>query len=218
MQKQYHRRTTLRTRPWKTQERDAEWSAPTIAHHIHGASVPLGTTVAQRYDVPRDWLWDACHMAGECWGSRCEGFHSKEGLLYHFEQSARNPTINLIHEFGNPLGIPCTWAVLRSLAGLMSHEKVSVRGFLWVRKVWFTFAQQTFAPETFGKRQKGEKSPVVSLLPGSHERLTLRNPRILCQKYGGACTTYYLVVPKVWETGQEIRFPCSWERRKEISE
>jgi hypothetical protein len=30
------------------------------------------------------------------------------------------------------------------------------------------------------------------LLPGSHERLALRNPRVLCQKYGGACTTYQL--------------------------
>ncbi len=47
-----------------------------------------------------------------------------------------------------------TQAVLRSLAGLMSREKVSVRGFLWVRKVWFAFAQRTFASETFGKRRK----------------------------------------------------------------
>ncbi len=31
---------------------------------------------------------------------------SKEGPHYRFEQSARNPTINLIHKFGNPLGIP----------------------------------------------------------------------------------------------------------------
>jgi hypothetical protein len=47
-----------------------------------------------------------------------------------------------------------TRAVLRSLSGLMSREKVSVQGFLWVRKVSFAFAQWTFAPETFGKRQK----------------------------------------------------------------
>ncbi len=45
-------------------------------------------------------------------------------------------------------------AVLHSLAGLMSREKVSVWGFLWVRKVWFAFAQWTFASETFGKRPK----------------------------------------------------------------
>ncbi len=47
-----------------------------------------------------------------------------------------------------------TRAVLRSLAGLMSRKKVSVWGFLWVRKVLFAFAQRTIAPETFGKRQK----------------------------------------------------------------
>jgi hypothetical protein len=42
-QKQYHQRTTLRTWPWKMRERVAEWSAPTIARHIHGTSVLLGT-------------------------------------------------------------------------------------------------------------------------------------------------------------------------------
>ncbi len=45
-------------------------------------------------------------------------------------------------------------AVLCSLVGLMSREKVSVQGFLWVRKVWFAFAQWTFASETFGERRK----------------------------------------------------------------
>ncbi len=62
--------------------------------------------VVQRYDIPWDWLWDACHMAGVRWGSRCEGFCSKEGPHYCFEQSMRNLAINLIHEFGNLLGIP----------------------------------------------------------------------------------------------------------------
>jgi hypothetical protein len=47
-----------------------------------------------------------------------------------------------------------TQAVLYSLAGLMSCKKVSVQGFLWVRKVWFTFAQRMFASETFGERRK----------------------------------------------------------------
>ncbi len=47
-----------------------------------------------------------------------------------------------------------TRAVLRSLAGLMSRKKVSVWGFLWVRPVWFAFAQRTFASETFSKRRK----------------------------------------------------------------
>jgi hypothetical protein len=29
-------------------------------------SCAVGDVVAQRYDVLRDWLWDACHMAGVC--------------------------------------------------------------------------------------------------------------------------------------------------------
>jgi hypothetical protein len=59
----------------------------------------------------------------------------------------------LIHELEIPWGFHSR-AVLRSLAGLMSREKVSVQGFLWVRKGLFAFAQWTFAPETFGKRRK----------------------------------------------------------------
>ncbi len=58
-----------------------------------------------------------------------------------------------------------TRAVLRSLVGLMSCKKVSVWGFLWVRKVSFAFTQWTFAPETFGKKQKAScfKKPMCSV-------------------------------------------------------
>jgi hypothetical protein len=49
----------------------------------------VGDVVAQRYDVPRDWLWESCHMAGIRWGSRCKGLGSKEGPHYCLEQSAR---------------------------------------------------------------------------------------------------------------------------------
>jgi hypothetical protein len=100
-----------------------------------------------------------------------------------------------------------TQTVMRSLAGLMSREKVSVQRLLWVRKVWFAFAWWTFAPEIFGERRKGERSPVVSLLPGSHKRLASRNPHVLCQKYGGACTMYQLGVPKGTKNGTRYRIP-----------
>ncbi len=49
----------------------------------------VGDVVVQRYDVLRDWLWDACHMAGIRWWSCCEGFCSKEEPHYRLEQSAR---------------------------------------------------------------------------------------------------------------------------------
>ncbi len=220
------------------QGRDAEWSALTIACLIHGASEPLGMIVAQRYDVPWDWLWDVCHMARVRWGTHCRGFHSKECLHYRFKQIMRNP---LEHDqvqralgkffrsclrtsnnqpWFTSLEIPwgfLAWAVLCSLAGLMSRKKVPAWGFLCVRKVWFAFAQWTFVPKTFSKRRKGKRSPVVSLLPGSREHLASRNPCVLCQKHGGKCMMYYLEVPKVQETGQEIGFPCSWHRHEEIS-
>ncbi len=151
--------------------------------------------VAWRYDVSWDWLWDACHMAGVRWGSRCKGFRSKGGPHYCFMQSARNMTINLI-PVGNPLEIPSR-AALHSLVGLMSRKEVSVRGFLWVRKVWFAFAQWTFAPETFGERWK------LSYF---------EKPCMLCMKFGGTRTTYYLAVPKVQETEQEFGFPYSQKR------
>ncbi len=49
----------------------------------------VGDIVTQRYDVLWNWLWDACHMAGVRWGSRCKGFRSEEGPHYRLEQSAR---------------------------------------------------------------------------------------------------------------------------------
>ncbi len=88
--------------------------------------------VARRYDVPQDWLWDACHMAGVHWGSRCEGFCSKEGPHYRFEQSARNPTINLLDEFGNPLGIPYPSCTAQLSGAYVTQESVSSR--ICVRK------------------------------------------------------------------------------------
>ncbi len=63
--------------PWRTrrpQERDVEQSAPTHAHHTHCASRQLGTTANQRYDVPRDWLWEACQMARVRWVTHRKGF------------------------------------------------------------------------------------------------------------------------------------------------
>ncbi len=43
-----------------------------------------------KYDVPWDWLREACHMARVRWGTRCGGFRSKEGPHYQMEWSVRN--------------------------------------------------------------------------------------------------------------------------------
>jgi hypothetical protein len=232
---QYQEQTSLCT--WGVLQRALQVSHPgysaLIRHHEHEPQQPwrtekgmlsdqpqltcvtptvlqVGTTANQWYDVTWDWLLDACHMAGVCWGFRCEGFCSKEGLHYCFEQSARNPlecdqvqiklgnipeavigqaTINLILKFGNPLRIPYP-SYTALLSGACVTWESWAWGFLWGRKVWLAFAQQTFAQETFGKRRKVERSPVVSLLPGLLEHLASRHPCVLCQKHVGACTTY----------------------------
>ncbi len=88
----------------------------------------VGDVVAQRYDVLRDWLWDACHMAGVCWGSRCEGFWSKEGPHYALSKAWGTQQSTLFMSLEIPWGFH-TRAVLRSLARPRSCKKVSVQEF-----------------------------------------------------------------------------------------
>ena len=71
--------------------------------------------------------------------------------------------------------------------GLGHTRKCQFKDFCEKERYESCSVQQTFAPETFGKRRKGENSLVVMLLPDSHERVASRNPRVLCQKHGGTC-------------------------------
>ncbi len=64
------------------------------------------------------------------------------------------------------------------------------------------------------KDGKGKYSLVVSLLPGSHEHLASRNPRILCQKHGGACTTYQLGVPRYEKRDEKSDYRAAEEGRE----
>jgi hypothetical protein len=70
----------------------------------------VGDVVAQRYDVLCDWLWDACHMAGVCWESHCEGFVARKARTIALSEawgSCHKTSNNQpIHKFGSPLGIP----------------------------------------------------------------------------------------------------------------
>ncbi len=106
---------------------EATWESSTIIGLLYAHEALI---VARRYDVPWDWLWDACHMAGVRWGSRCDGFRSKEGPHYRFTRSVRNMTINLIHELEIPWGFH-TWAVLCSSAGAyVTRKSVGPRIFV----------------------------------------------------------------------------------------
>ncbi len=95
-----------------------------------------------------------------------------------------------IHEFGYPFGdsIPGLYCIVWQ--SLTHKRKCQFKDFCEKERYTSCSVQQTFTAETFGKRRKRKKSPVVRLLPGSHEHIALRNPRVLFQKHGGACTMY----------------------------
>jgi hypothetical protein len=95
-----------------------------------------------------------------------------------------------IHEFGYPFGDSILGLYCVAWLGQGHARKCQSKDFCEKERHESCSVQQTFAAETFGKRQKRESSLVVRLLPGSHEHLALRNPCVLCQKHGGACTTY----------------------------
>jgi hypothetical protein len=86
------------------------------------------------------------------------------------------------------------------------------------RKVWSVIVQPTFAPDTFGKEWKWENNLVLSLQPGSHECLALRETAQSVPETWGCI---YYALPRSaqgmrkWELG--IWFPYSQERHKETS-
>jgi hypothetical protein len=95
-----------------------------------------------------------------------------------------------IHEFGYPFGdsIPGLYCV--AWLGEGHARKCQSKDFCEKERYELCSVQRMFAAETFGKRLKREDLPVVRLLPASHKRLASRNPRVLCQKHGSACTMY----------------------------
>jgi hypothetical protein len=126
MREQYHQWTTLLT--WNPNSRSKMWG-------------PLGLTL-RRMPYGRGTLRIPLWRFSE---------QGRPALLLYAKHEEHDNQPN--SQVGNPFGIP-SCAVLHSLAGLLSCKEKSVQGFLWVKKVWFAFTQQTFAPETFGKRRK----------------------------------------------------------------
>ncbi len=176
-QKQYHERTTLRTLKLPLQ---SIRSKEGLHFCIEQSTRKLSSDKRQ---MP-------C-MAGVCWESHCEGFRSKEGPHYCLgakreEAVIRQATINLFTSL-DILWWFHTQAVLRSLA---NARKCQLEDFCEEKRYESCSVQHTFTAETCGKRRKRGNSMVVMLLPGSHERLASRNPCVLFQKHGGACTMY----------------------------
>ncbi len=97
-----------------------------------------------------------------------------------------------------------TQDVLPSLAGLMSRKKVSVQGFLWVRKVWFVFVQRTFAPETFGDRRKGENVTASESTTRFPQASCFEKPTCSVPETWGCMYDVPARSAKVQKTGREI--------------
>ncbi len=175
--KQYHKRTTLCTMKIPL------WSIPSKEGPHYRLEQSTRKLSSDKRQMP--------YVAWVRWESRCKGFRSEEGPHYRLgakreEAVIWQVTINLFTSLDIPGdSIPRLYCV----AWLM-QEKVSPR--IFVRKEGMNHVQSNgFSKQKpLAKRRKRENSPVVRLLPGSHERLALRNPHVLFQKHGGACTMY----------------------------
>jgi hypothetical protein len=177
LQKQYHKRTTLRRLKIPLQsivarkvrtialERSAKKA---VMRHAINAIYGMGTLKIPLQSIRSE---EAPHYP--------LGAKRKEAVR-------RQATINLF------TSLDILWwfharAVLHSLA---DARKCQLEDFCEKERYESCSVQWTFTADAFRKVQKGETLPVVKLLPGSHERLALRNPRVLFQKHGGACTMY----------------------------
>jgi hypothetical protein len=79
--------------PWRTRwpQEKGRWAISLDSRASHPThSYAVGYYSWSKYNIPRDWLREACHMARVRWGTHCKEFCSEEGLHYWMEQSARN--------------------------------------------------------------------------------------------------------------------------------
>ncbi len=227
---------------WRTrrpQERDIEQSAPTHARHTHCASRQLGTTANRRYDIPWDWLQDACQMARVRWGNRCEGFFSKEGPHYWIDQSARNQLEhNQVQRAPEKLSRSChqtsnnqpLFTSLEIPWGFLSQTVLSwlSGGLCHARKCQFEdLCEKKRYDSRLPNRRLHEKPSSEKGGTGKECRYkflyqvpmsVLLQENISCMpEYGGTWTTWCSEKQQYEKTGQKIGFPRSRERCKEIS-
>ncbi len=134
-----HKKGTLSDQPWLSR-------VTSTATLCHWGQQLLKDMMSLETDFEMHAIWQ-----GYIEDPTAKDFVARKARTFALSKAQGTQQSTLFTSLEIPLGF-LTWAVLHSLAELMSHKKVSVWGFLWVRKVWFAFAQWMFAPETFGKR------------------------------------------------------------------
>jgi hypothetical protein len=120
-----------------------------------------------------------------------QSIRSEEGPHYRLGARARKLSVEKQQSTYSRVWISFCDSILGlyCIAWLM-QESVSSRIFVRKKGMNHVQSKRTFTADAFRKVRKGENLPVVMLLVGSHEHLALRNPRVLFQKHGGACTMY----------------------------
>ncbi len=227
--------------PWRTRrprERDIEQSAPTHAHHTHCASRPLGTTADWRYDVPRDWLREACQMQRyveeptakdfvarkvriikltKVHGTSWNAIKCKEHLGSCPGAVIRQATINLDSQVWKSLGdcFPKLFCIDLAEA-YVTLESVSSR--IYVRRKGMTWdcPMDVCMRNLWQKAEWGKNAGTNSCTRFPWASWFKKTCHVW-QKYGGACTTWYSKNQRYEKTGWEIGFPRSQERHKETS-
>ncbi len=106
------------------------------------------------------------------------------------------------------------WDVLCRLNWGLCHARKYKLKVLRKSMVWYAIAQQTFAPDTFGKEWKWETNPVHSLLPGSHKHLALRETAgFVLETWGPMYYALHWSAQGMRKQEKRIWFPYSQERR-----
>ncbi len=222
----------------RPQERDVQWSAPFHARHTHCATRQLGTTADRRYNIPRDWLREACQMARVHCETRCTGFCCKECPNYRIEQSARNQwnaikckeplgshseavirqaTISLYSQVWKSLGDSLPELFCANLAeAYVTRESVSLRT-LCEKKSMIRDQPTDVCMRNLQQKAEWGNNTCTNPCTRFPRASCFKKTCNVCQKYGGTYTTWYLENQRYKKTGQEIGFLRSQERRKETS-
>ncbi len=195
----------------------------------------IGYPSRLKYNVLRDWLCEACHMAWVGWEACCKGFCGK-GPHYQLEQSVRNQLEH--NQVQRALEKPSRSCLLTSNNQPISWVQKSIRdsspGLYWVDLAEAYVMQEDVSLRILTRkgmirhcpmdvwtrnlckeRRNRERKPVLMLVPSSHNRLTLRKC-VMCSRNMGAHVQRGIQSTKGKRKGWEIGVPHNQERIEKL--
>jgi hypothetical protein len=106
-----------------------------------------------------------------------------------------------IHKFGNPLGIPCLSCNALTQQRLMSCKKVSVGGYYVRRNGMICDCPTDVCMRNLWRKAERGKKISTSSCTRFPQASYFDKTCHVCQKYGGACTTWYSENQRFEKTG-----------------